>query len=118
MAMPPSDGWYLLGPLLALVLVGVLAVLLRWDLRREDDPLRGWPLDSLELFGEPEDYGLLSPAALAEDAEVAQEVRRLLARVGIRSTVATGRDGQVRVLVFAEEVDVARRLVGGSPERQ
>ncbi|HEX8631071.1 MAG TPA: hypothetical protein VF755_23180 [Catenuloplanes sp.] len=116
--MPPSDGWYLFGPLLALVLVGVLSVVLRWELERDRDALREWPLDGFDLFGEPEDYGLLSAAALAEDAEVAQEVRRMLAAVGIRSTIATGSHGQVRVLVFAEDVDVARRLVGGSPERQ
>jgi hypothetical protein len=42
---------------------------------------------------------------------VAAEVRRLLAAAGIRSTCATGRDGRISVLVFAEQVEEARRLV-------
>ena len=36
----------------------------------------------------------------------------MLAGVGIRSTITAGTHGQVRVLVFAEEVELARRLVG------
>jgi hypothetical protein len=42
----------------------------------------------------------------------------MLAGAGIRSTCAARSDGRVIVLVFAEEVDEARRLVGGSSERQ
>jgi hypothetical protein len=108
--MPASDGWYLAGPLIAVAMVGTLAGAMRWSVERES--LR--ELDGLAIF-DREDYGLLSPAALADDADLADDVRAMLAAAGIRSTCAPRRDGRVAVLVFAEEVEEARRLVGGSP---
>lgn len=111
--MPPSIGWYLLGPVLALL--GVLAAVLRSSTGRDTERLLARYADGLDLFTEDEDYGLLSAAALAEDAEVAQDVRRVLSAAGIRSTTAVGSDGLITVLVFADQVDAARRLVGGSP---
>jgi hypothetical protein len=108
--MPASDGWYLAGPLIAVAMVGTLAGAMRWTVER--DSLR--ELDGLAIF-DREDYGLLSPAALAEDVDLAEDVRRMLTDAGIRSTSAQRRDGRVAVLVFAEEVEEARRLVGGSP---
>nr|WP_296063940.1 hypothetical protein [uncultured Actinoplanes sp.] len=109
--MATGNGWYLLGPLIAVGLVGLLGVVfwrmgLQWTFGREDPPY------GLAIF---DDYGLLFPAAVAEDAEVAAEIRRLLADAGIRATQAVEPDGRTAVLVFAEELEVARRLVGGSP---
>jgi hypothetical protein len=46
---------------------------------------------------------------------VAEEIRRLLADAGIRATSALRRDGRFLILVFGEEVEEARRLVGDSP---
>lgn len=115
--MPPHVGWYLFGPVFVLVLLGVTAAVLRWNLERRADPLRELYRDNLVLFSEVEDFGLLSPVALAEDTDVAREVRRILTAAGIRSTTATSFHGHLTVLVFAEEVDLARRLVGGSPGR-
>jgi hypothetical protein len=117
--MPPGDGWYLIGPLLAAALVGFLATVF-WHPGLDftahlDEPLRELYRHGLAILGEPDDdYGLLYPAAVTGDAEVADEIRRLLAQAGIRATQAVGRDGLVAVLVFADEVDEARRLVGGS----
>ena len=116
--MPPSDGWYLAGPLLAVALVAMLAVFMRWSVERADNPLRDMYLEGLTIFGEREDYGLLSAAALTDDVDIAQDVKRLLADAGIRATHALRADGRVVVLVFTEQVDEARRLVGESPERQ
>lgn len=116
--MPSSDGWYLAGPILAVALVGMLAAFMRWSVERADNPPRDLYADGLTIFGEREDYGLLSPAALADDVELADDVKHMLAGAGIRATHALRADGRVTVLVFAEEVDEARRLVGGSPERQ
>jgi hypothetical protein len=115
--MPPGDGWYLLGPLIAVVLAGGLGVLFRrmsleWTVGYdENDPLP----DGLAIFGFPEDYGLLYPAAVTDEPALAEEIRRLLGDAGIRATQAVGRDGRVAILVFAEELEEARRLVGGSP---
>ncbi|MEU4422625.1 hypothetical protein AB0F81_18500 [Actinoplanes sp. NPDC024001] len=107
--MATSDGWYLIGPLIAVGLVGFLgAVFWRMGLQ----PTGGEPpRDGLAIFEDREDYGLLFPAAVADDTEVADEIRRLLGDAGIRATTATRRDGRVSVLVFSEEVEEARRLV-------
>ena len=120
--MPSSGGWYLAGPLIAFALIGVLAGVLRWGVDRDgavdDWDGDGWDgLDVLAGGAADEDYGLLSPAALAEDADVADEVRRVLATAGIRSTRAVRHDGRIVVLVFSDQVEQARRLAaGGSPE--
>jgi hypothetical protein len=113
--MPPSDGWYLLGPFIAVALVGFLGAIfwrlgLQWTRFGEESLHEG-----LAIFGEAEDYGLLCPAAATDDPDIAEEIRTLLAAAGIRSTSATRPDGRLLVLVFPEEVDEARRLVGGSP---
>ena len=106
--MVPSDGWYLIGPLIAVGLVGFLgAVFWRMGLQ----PTGGEPAGAgLGIFGD-EDFGLLQPAAVTGDIEVADEIRRLLGDAGIRATTAPRRDGRVSVLVFPEELEEARRLV-------
>jgi hypothetical protein len=114
--MPSTDGWYLAGPLLAFGMVGALVGTMRWCFERDVNPLGEPSADSLDSLRE--DYGLLSPAALTEDRRLANDVRRTLAEAGIRSTCAVRSDGYVVVLVFAEEVDEARRLAGGPSERQ
>ena len=118
--MASSDGWYLIGPLTAVALVGLLGAVfwrmgLRWSFAPDDDPLR--ELSGLAIFSEPDDYGLLRPAAVTDEPAVAAEIRQLLADAGIRATHAVRLDGRVTVLVFAEELAEARRLVGDSPPR-
>jgi hypothetical protein len=122
--MASGIGWYLIGPLIAVGLVGFLGAVfwrmgLHWTVandRGADRYAEGLAIfGDPEDFGLPEDYGLLCAAAVTEDADVAHEIRRLLGNAGIRATHAVGRDGRTAVLVFAEEVEVARRLVGDSP---
>ncbi|GID94795.1 hypothetical protein ACFQFC_29040 [Amorphoplanes digitatis] len=122
--MPPSDGWYLVGPFIAVALVGFLAAVfwrmgLQWNQVGENPPRElcegRETYEGLAIFGETEDYGLLCPAAATFDPGIAVEIRGLLAAAGIRSTSAARPDGRLMVLVFPEEVDEARRLVGGSP---
>lgn len=109
--MGSSTGWYLIGPLIAVGLVGFLGLVFwRMDLR-EPDSLRELYRDGLAIFGDRDDYGLLCPAAVTEDPAVADEIRQLLGDAGIRATHAVGLDGRMAVLVFAEEVEAARRLV-------
>lgn len=114
--MATSTGWYLIGPLIAVGLVGFLGVVvwrmgLQWALSQEPDSLRELYWDGLAIFGEPDDYGLLCPAAITEDPAVADDIRQLLGDAGIRATHAVDLDGRMAVLVFAEEVEAARRLV-------
>ncbi|MGK5678929.1 hypothetical protein [Actinoplanes sp. URMC 104] len=118
--MAPGNGWYLIGPLIAVALVGFLGVIfwrmgLQWTIAREPEPVPDPYAGSLSIFGEPDDYGLLCPAAVTADDEVADDIRRLLGDAGIRATRTYDRDGRTVVLVFAEHVEAARRLVGDSP---
>jgi len=112
--MAPSDGWYLFGPLLAVGVVLALGLVfwrmgLRW-VEQADDP---WyeQYGRLSLFTDPDDFGLLCAAAVADDPDDANRIRQLLATAGIRSTLGVRRDGRTAVLVFAEELEAARRLV-------
>jgi hypothetical protein len=111
--MATSDGWYLIGPLIAVALVGALGVMfwrmgLHW-VEQADDPLR--ELYGLAIFTAPDDYGLLCSAAVTDEPEDAEEIRLLLAEAGIRATQAIRNDGRLAVLVFPEELEAARRLV-------
>jgi hypothetical protein len=112
--MAPSDGWYLFGPLLAVGLVFFLGVVcwragLQWIEQADDSPGN---YGSLSIFGDdPDDFGLLRAAAVADDPEEADKIRLLLAEAGIRATAGMRHDGRVAVLVFAEELQAARRLV-------
>lgn len=92
--MATGNGWYLIGPLIAVGLVCFLGVVfwrmgLQWTLNSADD-----------------DYGLLRPAAVAVDEEAADEIREMLADAGIRATLAGP-----TVLVFVEDLDDARRAL-------
>jgi hypothetical protein len=61
-----------------------------------------------------DDYGLLAPAAIVDSAEHGARTRELLGRAGIRATTTIGTDGRHRVLVFARDLDRARRVAGSS----
>jgi len=116
--MASGNGWYLVGPLIAVGLVGLLGAVfwrmgLHWTHPRGD----GTDPDGLAIFGDPDDYGLLCPAAVTGDPDVADDIRQLLGDAGIRATHAVNRDGRTAVLVFVEELEEARRLVGDSPLR-
>jgi hypothetical protein len=58
-----------------------------------------------------DDYGLLRAVALVENLDTGRSVRALLIAGGVRSTVSTGMDGLVRVLVFRDDYERARRMV-------
>ncbi|HET6482365.1 MAG TPA: hypothetical protein VFG35_20345 [Actinoplanes sp.] len=117
--MASGNGWYLVGPLIAVGLVGFLGAIF-WRMGLQWTSVREPEADGLSIFGDPDpyftdDYGLLRPAAVTIEAGGADEIRRLLRAAGIRATQTYDRDGRTVVLVFAEEVDEARRLVGDSP---
>ena len=111
--MAPSDGWYLIGPLVAVLMIGLVGLVfwrlgLQW-VERADDPLR--ELYGLAIFTEPDDYGLLCAAAVTDSPDEADDIRLLLADAGIRATRAVRGDGRIAVLVFPEALEAARRLV-------
>ncbi|HEX8344583.1 MAG TPA: hypothetical protein VF657_07525 [Actinoplanes sp.] len=118
--MASDGGWYLIGPPLAVALLALAAARLSWTGERDgpDMSCDGYA-DGLAIFGDRfgdgDDYGLLTPAALTDDGELAEAVRGLLAGNGIRSTYAVRPDGRFTVLVFPEHADEALRLVGGFP---
>jgi hypothetical protein len=89
---------FLVGPLLALAVLAIIAVAA--DVTTLRPPRR-----------EPEEFGLLRPVALAADLPAARALRSRLTSLGIRATVGTGKDGFVRVLVFAHEFERARDAV-------
>jgi hypothetical protein len=94
---------YLLGPVLLSGAVATLGASLRWLLTE--------PVSQPPRPPATDDYGLLRAVAVVEDLDLGQSVRALLVAARVRATVATGRDGLVRVLVFPSEYDRARRLV-------
>ncbi|BCJ72632.1 hypothetical protein CS0771_21760 [Catellatospora sp. IY07-71] len=101
--MPASA--YLAGPMVAILTIAVLAVVLHRGLQRDaETPAPVAPV--------PDDYGLLASAAVARTLPDAALIRDHLHSVGIRATLATAPDGRIRVLVFADEVHRARRVVG------
>lgn len=76
------------------------------------DALDPAPAEALLATAEPADkpYGLLRSVLVAENRRQADAVQELLLEAGIRSTLAADRSG-VRVLVFPEALDEARRLL-------
>lgn len=102
-AMAISDGWYLAGPVIAFAVIGVLAVVLHRALSRDAAPREASPI--------LDDFGLLRIAALADCLDSASGVRTALSQAGIRSTVAVGMDGLVKVLVFPDDADRARQVL-------
>ncbi|MEU7821221.1 hypothetical protein [Catellatospora sp. NPDC049111] len=103
--MPASA--YLAGPMIAMLTIAVLAVVLHRGLQRDaETPVPLAPSPALD------DYGLLASAAVVRTLADATLIREHLHSVGIRATLATAPDGRIRVLVFADEVSRARRVVG------
>jgi hypothetical protein len=100
---------YVLGPIVAFLVIGALAAILRWS----SDP--GMKRKQAEIFAGPADYGLLAVVAVVGTALEARATQLRLSDAGIRATVAPSGDGRLNVLVFDAEQDAARRVVGGSP---
>lgn len=115
--MQRGDGWYLIGPPIAFALIGLLGTIF-WRLGPQQQTVRQRDLpgdlhaDGLAILGDPDEYGLLCPAAVTEDPQVTAEICLMLGEAGIRATSAMRRDGRFLILVFAEDVEQARRLVG------
>jgi hypothetical protein len=91
--------------LVALAVVGVLALVLRWAYPRDRPPPAAFHVGG--------DYGLLTEIVGDASAADGRRVVALLRDAGIRATVTgTGRTGRVRILVFPADAERARALIG------
>jgi hypothetical protein len=89
--------------LILIVVVVLLIVVMRWVFK-PSTPRRGIPPRS-------GDRGLLRPVHTTATTAEARAFRAVLSDAGIRSTMGQDADGQVEVLVFAEDLDRARSLL-------
>lgn len=92
-------------PLLALGVVGVLAVLLRWAFGRGRSLVERRPRQ-----GPAGEYGLLVRVAAPATFVEAELIRRRLVDAGLRATLAPTTEGPA-VMVFPEDAGTARRLL-------
>lgn len=99
---------YVIGPIIAIVVVSLLAVLARWVFGSGRH--RTAARTRLPSTG-PIDHGLLRPVAELPDRAAGSAFRAVLSDAGIRSTLGVRRDGRVQVLVFPDDEEPARRLV-------
>jgi hypothetical protein len=93
---------YAVGPVIAALMVGVIALFLRWAFSSEESagPGRG---------ASPGD-GLLTPVATLTRRESALALRAVLSDAGIRSTLREPAPHRTDVLVFPEDAERARAL--------
>ena len=105
-----SDLHYLIGPGIAFVVVGLLALFLRWAFGTGHG--RG--------TAEPaaDDDGLLTLVATLSRRESALALRAVLSDAGIRSTVRCPAPHRADVLVFFEDADRARSLASLFPSAE
>ncbi len=104
-----GDHSSVLAPVLALGVVGVLALLLRWAFGHGSSLVERRP-----RRGSEHEYGVLVPVAAPPTFVEAEMVRRRLVDAGLRATLAPTTEGP-RVLVFPEDADMARVLLRDPP---
>lgn len=104
MTPPANSLHYTVGPVIALVVIALIAVFLRWTFsqRTQRDP----------FAPPPDSTGLLTAVASLPDRPEALALRAVLSDAGIRSTVHEHPTHGVRVLVFPDDADRARALAG------
>ena len=96
---------YAVGPLIALLMVGLIALFLRWAFA---DGSSAAP---------PSRDELLTPVATLTRRESALALRAVLSDAGIRSTIREPAAHRADVLVFPEDLDRARALALSFGER-
>ena len=88
---------YLVGPLIAFVVLALLALFLRWAFAGRDGPAAG-------------DDGLLVRVATLSRRDWASALQATLSDAGIRSTVRSPTAHRTEVLVFPGDADRARAV--------
>ena len=93
------------GPLVAVVLIGVFVVILRWAFSRGGSVVAAAPRP-----GTSEEYGLLVPVAAPATYVEGEILRRRLEDSGVRANLATTLDGP-RVMVWPSDEARAREML-------
>jgi hypothetical protein len=102
--VPFLDGQLIAETLLAFAMIAMLGLVLRWTFSHSRDAE-----SALWSHGRSDDFGLLAAVATVDTLDEAQQLRSTLARAGVKATTVA-RDGRHQVLVFASDLDRARRL--------
>ncbi|WP_104431281.1 DUF2007 domain-containing protein [Kineococcus xinjiangensis] len=105
--MPWGGYHYLFGPVVALAVVAVLALLLRWGFSSGSSLVQRRP-----SRGREGEYGLLEVVAAPPGPAEAEVLRGRLEDAGIRATLVPTTDGP-RLMVFPEDAPRARQLLRG-----
>lgn len=98
---------YAFGPVVALLVVGVLVLVLRWAFGSS----RVSVVAAAPRVGSADEYGLLVPVAAPGSFVAAEIARARLEDSGVRANVAATLDGP-RVLVWPRDEQRARELLG------
>jgi hypothetical protein len=96
---------YAFGPIVAVGLIGLFAVILRWAFSRGSSVVAAAP-----RAGSDAEYGLLVPVAYPTTYIEGEVIRRRLEDSGVRANLATTLDGP-RVLVWPADVERARAVL-------
>jgi hypothetical protein len=91
---------YLVGPVIAFVVLALLALFMRW----------AFGTGAGRTPPPPTDDGLLTRIATLSNRESALALRAVLSDAGIRSTIRIPAALRAEVLVFSEDADRARTL--------
>jgi len=96
---------FLVGPIIAFGMVGILVLLLRWTFAHGTSVVAKKPTS-----GRVDEYGLLVSVSAPPTYIEAEIVRLALEDAGIRATLAQTLAGP-RLMVFPEDVERARKVV-------
>lgn len=96
---------FLLGPVVSVLALLMIVLICRWVFSSADRA----SVDAVR----PPDFGLLVPVSVARTREDADMVRDLLREAGIRAGISD-EGGQLQVLVFEQDLERARALVGAT----
>lgn len=96
---------FLFGPTVALAVLLLLMLLMRWTFARGRSVVA-----RPGRRGEPEDYGLLVPVASPPTMIEAEVARRTLEAADVRATVADTLQGP-RVMVMRQHAEIARHVL-------
>jgi hypothetical protein len=105
----PVPAWnsfsFAFGPVVAVVLIGVFVLILRWAFSRGSSVVAAPPRP-----GNVEEYGLLVPVAAPRSYVEGEMLRQRLESQGVRANLASTLDGP-RLLVWPGDEDRARAVL-------
>jgi hypothetical protein len=105
----PVPAWnsfsFAFGPIVAVALIGLFALILRWAFSRGSSVVAAPP-----RRGSSEEYGLLVPVASPSTYIDGEILRQRLESQGVRANLASTLDGP-RLMVWPVDVDRAREVL-------